>query len=86
MLCVLKHVDIGGFRMRIWAGTDKPQLSMRIKKTVRLNRRPTSCQGKPSELFGGEDMSAFLVSNMPGIFVPYVEIWASGMPLFSNVA
>jgi len=56
------------------------------KKTVRLNRRPTSCQGKPSELFGGEDMSELLASDMPGIFVPYVEIWASGMPLFSNDA
>jgi hypothetical protein len=86
MLDFLNRVEPGGFRTRMRVGADNPQWSIDIKKTVRLSRRPTSCQGKPSELLGGEDMSELLLSSMSGTFVPYGEIWASEMPLFSNVA
>jgi len=44
-LSVLKLVDPGGFRMRIWAGTDEPQWSIGIKN---------SSVEPPTDLLSGE--------------------------------
>jgi len=58
----------------------------RHKKNSSVEPPTDLLSGEAIRTVGGEDMSELLLSSMSGTFVPYVEIWASEMPLFSNVA